>query len=68
MRIQHAAFFEHMAMIGGMLYVAAFGAGAFSLDGLLFRQKKSETRRRLRHIAVRSLYQEVARRLLSARR
>jgi putative oxidoreductase len=37
-RVQHAAFFEHIAMIGGMLYVVAFGAGAWSLDALMGRR------------------------------
>jgi putative oxidoreductase len=37
-RQQHAAFFEHIAIVGGMLYVVAFGAGAFSLDALLGRE------------------------------
>jgi putative oxidoreductase len=35
MRTQHAQFFEHVAMIGGMLYVVAFGAGGFALDAAL---------------------------------
>ncbi len=33
---QHVAFFEHLAMMGGMLYVAAFGAGAYSIDSLIW--------------------------------
>ncbi len=37
-RTQHAAFFEHIAMMGGLLYVAAFGAGAYSIDALLRRR------------------------------
>ena len=37
---QHAAFFEHLSMMGGMLYVVAFGAGAYSLDALLRRRPK----------------------------
>ena len=36
-RTQHGAFFEHIAMMGGMLYVVAFGAGAYSLDALIRR-------------------------------
>jgi putative oxidoreductase len=32
---QRVAFLEHLAMMGGMLYVFAFGAGAYSLDALL---------------------------------
>jgi putative oxidoreductase len=34
---QRVAFLEHLAMMGGMLYVFAFGAGAYSLDALLGR-------------------------------
>jgi putative oxidoreductase len=30
---------EHVAMMGGMLYVVAFGAGAYSLDNLMSRPK-----------------------------
>jgi putative oxidoreductase len=33
-REQRAAFFEHVSMMGGMLYVFAFGAGVCSLDAL----------------------------------
>jgi putative oxidoreductase len=40
-RVQHAAFFGHVSMMGGMLCVAAFGAGAWSLDALLSRQVRS---------------------------
>ena len=40
-RTQHAAFFEHIAMMGGMLYVVAFGAGAYSIDALTGRWKNS---------------------------
>jgi putative oxidoreductase len=36
-RTQHGAFFEHIAMMGGMLYVVAFGAGTYSLDALIRR-------------------------------
>lgn len=35
---QYTAFFEHLSMMGGMLFVVVFGAGAYSLDALL-RQK-----------------------------
>src|ERR1700677_3724716 len=34
-RNQFNAFFEHLAMIGGMLYVVAFGPGAYSIDAVL---------------------------------
>jgi putative oxidoreductase len=32
---QHTAFFEHLAIMGGMLYAVAFGAGAYSIDALV---------------------------------
>ncbi len=35
MREQRGAFFEHVSMMGGMLYVFVYGAGAWSLDALL---------------------------------
>lgn len=31
--MQQQAFFKNMAVVGGLLVVAAFGAGGFSLDG-----------------------------------
>lgn len=43
MREQHAAFFEHIAMIGGMLYVVAFGAGPLSFDAMLGWWKPGNT-------------------------
>jgi putative oxidoreductase len=36
-RTESLFFFIHLAMMGGMLYVAAFGAGPCSIDGLLGR-------------------------------
>jgi putative oxidoreductase len=33
---QHADFFQHMAMMGGMLYVVAFGGGPYSIDALIW--------------------------------
>jgi putative oxidoreductase len=33
-RTESASFYGHLAMMGGMLYVAAFGAGQYSLDAL----------------------------------
>jgi putative oxidoreductase len=36
---QHSDFFEHLAMMGGMLYVVAFGAGPYSLDALIFGRR-----------------------------
>jgi putative oxidoreductase len=38
MRTQHAAFFEHLAMMGGMLFAVVFGAGGYSVDALLRRK------------------------------
>jgi hypothetical protein len=31
--------FEHIAIMGGMIYIVAFGAGAYSLDNLMGRRK-----------------------------
>ena len=36
-------FFKNMAMAGGFLYVAMFGARAWSLDALLFRRRGAVT-------------------------
>jgi putative oxidoreductase len=33
---QHNDFFQHLAMMGGMLFVVAFGAGPYSIDALIF--------------------------------
>lgn len=33
---QHTAFFEHLAIMGGMLYVVAFGAGPYSIDATIW--------------------------------
>jgi putative oxidoreductase len=38
-RIQEAQFFKNMGMTGGFLYIAAFGAGAWSLDAWLARRR-----------------------------
>ncbi len=35
MHAQRVAFLEHLSMLGGMLYVFAFGAGPYSLDALI---------------------------------
>jgi len=32
--LENASFYGHLAMMGGMLYVTAFGAGCYSLDAL----------------------------------
>lgn len=45
---QHSDFFEHLAMMGGMLYVVAFGAGPYSLDALIFGRRTAAA---LRHPA-----------------
>jgi putative oxidoreductase len=37
-RAQRAEFFGHLSMMGGMLYVVAFGGGAWSLDALVWRR------------------------------
>jgi len=34
-RLQASFFFGHLSMMGGMLVVVAFGAGAYSLDALV---------------------------------
>jgi putative oxidoreductase len=36
-RTDSALFFGHLSMMGGMLYVFAFGPGPFSLDAMLRR-------------------------------
>jgi putative oxidoreductase len=33
---QHADFFQHVAIAGGMLFVVAFGAGPYSIDALIW--------------------------------
>ncbi|MFY9759129.1 MAG: DoxX family protein [Xanthobacteraceae bacterium] len=37
-RLQASIFFAHLSMMGGMLMVVAFGAGALSLDAMLGRR------------------------------
>jgi putative oxidoreductase len=39
---QHAYFYEHLSMMGGMLFVVAFGAGPFSVDALIFGRTKAK--------------------------
>lgn len=41
-RTHHAFFFGHLAMMGGMLFVVAFGAGPFSLDALIFGRARAQ--------------------------
>lgn len=35
-RTQHAFFFGHLSMMGGLLFVVAFGAGPYSIDSLIW--------------------------------
>ena len=42
---QHAYFYEHLSMMGGMLFVVAFGAGPYSLDALVFGGGEAASRR-----------------------
>jgi len=37
---QQIAFLEHLAMLGGMLYIFAFGAGPWSLDALIGLERR----------------------------
>jgi putative oxidoreductase len=36
---ERGVFFGHLSMMGGMLFVVAFGAGPYSIDSLLFGQR-----------------------------
>ena len=48
-RIDASSFFGHLSMMGGMLFVVAFGAGAFSVDALMTQPSAGEVAaRRLR--------------------
>jgi putative oxidoreductase len=38
-RLQEVQFFKNMGMTGGFLYIATFGAGAWSLDAWLARRR-----------------------------
>jgi putative oxidoreductase len=38
-RAQASVFFGHLSMMGGMLYVTAFGSGAYGLDALFTRRR-----------------------------
>jgi putative oxidoreductase len=33
---QYSIFYEHIAIMGGMLYVVAFGAGPYSIDAMIW--------------------------------
>jgi putative oxidoreductase len=37
---QHADFFQHLAIMGGMLFVVAFGAGPYSIDALIWGRQR----------------------------
>jgi len=48
-RIDASSFFGHLSMMGGMLFVVALGAGAYSVDALMARPSTGEiAARRLR--------------------
>jgi SURF4 family len=48
-RTQASSFFGHLSMMGGMLFVVAFGAGAYSVDALITQPSTGEiAARRLR--------------------
>jgi putative oxidoreductase len=38
---QRGEFYGHLSMMGGMLFVVAFGAGPFSIDSLIFGRRGS---------------------------
>jgi putative oxidoreductase len=42
---QHAYFYGHLSMMGGMLFVVAFGAGPYSIDALVFGGGEAASRR-----------------------
>jgi len=37
---QYNDFFQHLAIMGGMLYVVAFGAGPYSIDSLIWHRER----------------------------
>ena len=39
--LERASFYGHLSMMGGMLFVVAFGAGPYSIDALIFRRRRS---------------------------
>ncbi|MGB8631462.1 MAG: DoxX family protein [Xanthobacteraceae bacterium] len=48
-RAEANSFFGHLSMMGGMLFVVAFGAGAYSIDALINRSSTGQvTARRVR--------------------
>jgi putative oxidoreductase len=38
---ERGAFYGHLSMMGGMLFVVAFGAGPYSIDSLIFGRRGS---------------------------
>ena len=38
-RVSHAMFMKNIALVGGFLFVAAHGAGAWSIDAMLARRR-----------------------------
>jgi len=38
---QYSIFYEHIAIMGGMLYVVAFGAGPYSIDAMIWGRHSS---------------------------
>jgi putative oxidoreductase len=38
---QYSVFFEHIAIMGGMLYVVAFGAGPYSIDAMIWGRQST---------------------------
>lgn len=40
-RTQHAFFFGHLSMMGGMLFVVAFGAGPYSIDAMIWGRRSA---------------------------
>jgi len=40
--LERASFYGHLSMMGGMLFVVAFGAGPYSIDALIFGRRDSD--------------------------
>jgi putative oxidoreductase len=39
-RVAHTLFYAHLSIMGGMLFVAAFGAGPYSIDAFILESRK----------------------------